>query len=297
MQLSSGGGDWTTIGTLTDTAYTELDAHGATADAIRLLWTAGSATPSIAEVVPWYGDVPVADLTVTPDAVDVQLGATTTVTATLSATRAYTENGTLSAAPPSSVSAAPAVATASVLRGGQTAVDLTLGGTATGTYAVPLTFTPSSGDPITVSVTLNVRPKVSETNVALASNGGVATASSTEDGLAQFTPDHAIDGDPSTRWSSDHSDDQWLQVKFASAQHLGKIVLSWETAHATQYNIETSADGATWTAAAHITDSQGGTETVWIDESNVQYLRMQGLGRSTVYGYSIYELQAYPVVG
>jgi hyaluronoglucosaminidase len=148
---------------------------------------------------------------------------------------------------------------------------------------------------VTEHVDLVVHPAVSDTNVALASAGATATASSTEQNLARFTPDHAIDGDLSTRWSSGYTDGEWLQVQFANPQHLGKIVLHWESAHATAYRIQTSADGTDWATAADVTGSLGGTETVWIDGSNVSYLRMQGVARATQFGYSIYEVEAYPV--
>jgi hyaluronoglucosaminidase len=107
-------------------------------------------------------------------------------------------------------------------------------------------------------------------------------------------PDHAIDGDTGTRWSSDHTDDQRLQVHLAKAQHLGKVVIAWEAAHANSYVVETSADGTTWSKDVTVTNSKGGTETVWLDASGVQYLRVQGLTRATAFGYSIYEVSAYP---
>jgi len=68
-------------------------------------------------------------------------------------------------------------------------------------------------------VTLTVHPQVSTTNVAAAAQGATATVSSVEDGLPQFTPDHAIDGDLSTRWSSAYDDAEWLQgaVRAAAA--------------------------------------------------------------------------------
>jgi hyaluronoglucosaminidase len=84
-------------------------------------------------------------------------------------------------------------------------------------------------------------------------------------------------------------------VKFAQPENLGKIVISWEAAHAASYRLETSTDGTTWTTARTVTGSLGGTETEWVDVSGVQYLRMQGVARATQYGYSIYELQAYPL--
>jgi hyaluronoglucosaminidase len=117
-----------------------------------------------------------------------------------------------------------------------------------------------------------------------------------EESLPQFTPDHAIDGDATTRWSSGYTDGEWLQVAFANPQTIGKVVVRWEAAHATAYQIQTSTDGTTWTTAATVTNSPGGTETVWLDQpASAKYLRMQGVSRATQFGYSIYELQAYPV--
>jgi hyaluronoglucosaminidase len=203
--------------------------------------------------------------------------------------------GTLAIAAPHGVVARPSRISVQLNRGGQRSVAINLTGTAVGTYQVPVTFTPDHGVAVTKNVELVVHPAVSDTNVALASQGAIATASSTEESLPQFTPDHAIDGDLSTRWSSDHADNEWLQIQFANPQHLGKLVLHWESAHATEYRIETSSDGTNWTAAADVTGSLGGKETVWIDQPDVSYLRMQGVSRATQFGYSIYELQAYPI--
>jgi len=151
--------------------------------------------------------------------------------------------------------------------------------------------------PVTETLRVSVHPAVTDTNVAAAANGGVATASSVEGGLARFTPDHAIDGDRSTRWSSDYTDTEWLQVQLASPQRLGKVVLRWEAAHADAYDVQVSADGQAWRTAAHVTGSQGGVETVWLDQSDVRFLRMQGVKRATSFGYSLFELEAYPVAG
>ncbi|HET8589870.1 MAG TPA: beta-N-acetylglucosaminidase domain-containing protein [Nakamurella sp.] len=289
-------GSWQTLGPLDSSGYTDLDAAGASTDRIRLAWTAGSPAPTIAEVIPWYDDVPSADLTVAPEGIDVQVGSDATVTATLTATRARDVTGTLTAEVPAGVSASPASSTVTLWRGSQPSLEITLTAAATGTFQVPISFTPDGEAPITETVQLRVHPQVSDTNVALAGNGGIATASSVEQNLARFTPDHANDGDQSTRWSSGYDDAAWLQIEFAGPQHLGKIVILWEAAHANAYRIETSADGTTWTDAADITGSLGGTETIWIDQTGVRFLRMQGVQRATPYGYSIYELQAYPVV-
>jgi hyaluronoglucosaminidase len=291
------GGQWRSIGPLGTAGYVELAAQSVTADAIRLAWVAGSVAPHIDEIVPWYADAPTAGLAATPSAAETSVGATTAVTVGLSATQPRDVSGTLRIAAPDGVTAAPSRVAVQLDRGTQRSVAVTLTGNRVGSYQVPVTFTPDHGAAVTAQIDLVVHPAVSDTNVALASAGAVATASSTEQGLPQFTPDHAIDGDLSTRWSSDHADDEWLQVQLAAPQHLGKLVLHWESAHATEYRIETSSDGNTWTTAADVTDSLGGTEAVWIDQPDVTYVRMHGVHRATTFGYSIYELAAYPITG
>ena len=289
-------GAWQAIGSLSAKGWTELAAHNLSADAIRLLWTPGSAAPSISEIVPWYADAPAAVLQAPAAPAAVTVGTATTVPLTLTADRAEDLRARLTAQAPAGLTATLAPTSVDLRRGSQPTYQLTLKATVPGTYQVPVALASNGLTSATGTVTVVAHPPVGTTDVAAAAQGAVATASSVEDGLPQFTPDHAIDGDLTTRWSSGYTDGEWLQVRLASPQNLGKVVLVWEAAHATAYKIETSADGVNWTDAAEVTNSQGGTETVWINQHGVTYLRMQGVQRATQYGYSIYELEAYPLV-
>jgi hyaluronoglucosaminidase len=288
------GGAWRTLGPLS-AGYTELRAHAVAADAIRLAWTAGSPAPSIAEVVPRYADVPTAELTLSPHTVEAEVGSTASVVVGLASERAANLDGTLTVAAPDGLTAQPASQQLTIPRGSVPSVTVSIGADRVGAYAVPVTFAVEGETPVTETLHVSVHPRVSDTNVAAAANGGVATASSVEAGLPQFTPDHAIDADRATRWSSGYTDTEWLQVQLASPQHLGKVVLRWEAAHASAYDVQVSSDGSTWRTAARVTGSQGGVETVWVEQSDVRFLRMQGVKRATSYGYSLYELEAYPV--
>ncbi len=143
-------------------------------------------------------------------------------------------------------------------------------------------------------ITVHVHPRTSSTNIAPT---GTATASCVEgDGAyPQFDPKYAIDGDLSTRWSSCYDDNAWLQVQLPGPATIGKVVVHWEAAYGKAYKIETSTDGATWTAAAAVTNGDGGTNIVYLDGApSAAYVRMQGVARATQYGFSIYELQVYP---
>ncbi|MBN9618751.1 MAG: hypothetical protein J0H43_03350, partial [Actinobacteria bacterium] len=196
------GGTWRAIGRLAASGYTELPAGGATASAIRLLWAAGSPAPTIAEVVPWYADQPAVDLVVSPATAATSVGQPATITAQLTATQPQDERGTLRVSAPVGVSASPTASAVTVYRGGQRSVSVALSAVRPGTYPVTVTLRPARGAAVTQQVTLTVHPQVSAVNVAAAAQGATATASSVEENLPQFTPDHAIDGDPTTRWSS-----------------------------------------------------------------------------------------------
>lgn len=121
-------------------------------------------------------------------------------------------------------------------------------------------------------------------------------ASDSENPVA-FKPENVNDGDTGTRWSSGFTDNQWIQVDLGSVQVIGKVVLSWENAHALAYRIDTSIDGKTWTPAYDNESSQGGVETVTFPARSAQYVRMTGLKRSSPYGYSLWEMGVYAADG
>ncbi|GAA4623949.1 glycoside hydrolase family 3 C-terminal domain-containing protein [Actinoallomurus vinaceus] len=124
----------------------------------------------------------------------------------------------------------------------------------------------------------------------LLSQGKPTTASSTEN--AGTPASAATDGDTGTRWSSAFSDPQWLQVDLGSSATVSQVVLQWETAYASAFQIQTSADGNTWTTVYSTTTGTGGTQTLNISGTG-RYVRMYGSARATPYGYSLWEFQVY----
>jgi hypothetical protein len=124
----------------------------------------------------------------------------------------------------------------------------------------------------------------------LLSQGKPATASSSEN--ATFPASAAFDGDTGTRWSSAFSDPQWIQVDLGSAATVSQVVLQWEAAYATAFQIQTSNDGTTWTSIYSTTTGTGGTQTLNVTGTG-RYIRMNGTARATAYGYSLWEFQVY----
>ncbi|WP_345701792.1 discoidin domain-containing protein [Kitasatospora terrestris] len=124
----------------------------------------------------------------------------------------------------------------------------------------------------------------------LISQGRTVTSSSVENGGTPAAA--AVDGNTGTRWSSAASDQQWLQVDLGASASISKVVLQWEAAYGKAYQIQTSADGASWTTVYSTTTGTGGTETLNVTGSG-RYVRMNGITRGTGYGYSLWEFQVF----
>lgn len=117
------------------------------------------------------------------------------------------------------------------------------------------------------------------------------TASTAETNL--FQGEYAVDGDPETRWSSSHgTDPQWIQVDLGQVRALGRIVLNWELAAAQSYKILVSNDGRNWQTAYAQQQGQGGVEKIALSARG-RYVRLQGMKRTTGFGYSLWELEVY----
>jgi len=141
--------------------------------------------------------------------------------------------------------------------------------------------------------TVPVPPEpIADTPVNLSLKPGAVAVASYQDGA--YTADKAIDGNGSSRWSSDHSNDNnaWIYVDLGAVHNVNKVVLSWEAAYARSYKIQISDDGNQWTDVYSTTTGAGGNETVSIRQ-NARYVKMQGVAPQTAYGYSLYEFEVY----
>ena len=107
-----------------------------------------------------------------------------------------------------------------------------------GSYAVAISN--SAGTVNSRTATLNVSG-TDASNLAL---GGIAKSSSDQNG--GLVAAYAIDGSIGTRWSSaPQIDPSWLEVDLGSVKTFDKVVLVWENASATQYDIQVSNDEKT----------------------------------------------------
>ncbi|GIF48122.1 F5/8 type C domain-containing protein [Asanoa ferruginea] len=129
---------------------------------------------------------------------------------------------------------------------------------------------------------------------AVISQGKPATASSVEN--ATFPASAAVDGNAGTRWASAFADPQWIQVDLGATATITQITLNWEAAYARSFQIQTSANGSTWTNIYTTTTGTGGTQVLPVSGSG-RYVRLNGTVRATAYGYSLFEFQVHGTFG
>jgi hypothetical protein len=104
---------------------------------------------------------------------------------------------------------------------------------------------------------------------------------------------NAVDNNSATRWSSAFSDPQWIYVDLGNRFAIQTVVLKWETAYASSFQLDVSDDARTWTTIYDTTIGTGGTQTLRSLTGTGRYVRMYGRRRSTPWGYSLWEMEVY----
>ncbi|HEY1535902.1 MAG TPA: discoidin domain-containing protein, partial [Polyangiaceae bacterium] len=121
-----------------------------------------------------------------------------------------------------------------------------------------------------------------------------AVSSSNES--SSLTGANAIDADANTRWSSAFSDNQWLYVDLGATRTIKRVVLDWQAAFSSQYDIQVSnAPSVGWTTVYTNNAGDGGVDDLSGLSGQGRYVRMLGRKRATSFGHSLWELQVYGV--
>lgn len=146
---------------------------------------------------------------------------------------------------------------------------------------------------------------------------GCEVAASSAENVGSM-PSGGCDGDDTTRWGSEHTDNEWFVVDLGEDCLISRVDILWEAAYAARYDLQVAPAGCqmqtldvTYAGAKHtvtvpvesawttvVTDnasSAGHKESVL--GANGRYLRMKGVQRGSAYGYSFYEMRAYGLRG
>ena len=122
-----------------------------------------------------------------------------------------------------------------------------------------------------------------------------ATASSQEVGQSSCcAASLAVDGNINTRWGSLFNTSEWLALDLGATYSVSKVIIKWEAANASIYQIQGSDNNSNWTTLSNQTGGVFGARTDTVNISgSYRYIRMLGQAKSSAYGYSIYEMEVY----
>lgn len=117
-----------------------------------------------------------------------------------------------------------------------------------------------------------------------------ASASASEN--STLTPDKAFDGNPDTRWSTPYGQYQTLVVDLGKTTSISRAYVSWENAYSTDFELQTSSDGASnnWTTFATYTNNQTFYNEVAVTASGrfFRVLAKQGFGSFSIYEFALF---------
>jgi hypothetical protein len=119
------------------------------------------------------------------------------------------------------------------------------------------------------------------------------SASSREN--SSFNPQNMLDNNLKSRWSSEFSDEQWIQIDFGCPKIISGLLLYWQEAYAVSYDVALSEDGENWKTVYSQTAGKGGSQEITFDEQKTRFLKIILKQRATQWGYSLFEI--YPLGG
>ncbi len=170
--------------------------------------------------------------------------------------------------------------------------------TGTGPTSGPTSAPPSSPPS---SPTPSPTPSNQPGDVLLSYNKpAVASTFQNEGPCVNCTPAKAFDMHPATRWATSSIngwvDPGWIYVDLGATANVHRVVLQWDPAFATAYQIQVSANASTWTTIYSTTTGRGFKENLIVNGTG-RYVRMFGTARSNGFGYSLWEFQVYGTGG
>lgn len=111
------------------------------------------------------------------------------------------------------------------------------------------------------------------------------TASSGDIGLA-------FDKDFSTRWESEWSDPQWIEIDLTQPMQLTSLTIYWETAFTKRYEVLSSKNKTEWETIFLEDNSDGVLDVIQLRKPlKTRYLKLLMKERGTQWGHSIWEME------
>lgn len=101
------------------------------------------------------------------------------------------------------------------------------------------------------------------------------------------------DGNGGSRWASEYRDAEWIYVDLGQKTKFNEVVLKWEDAHAKHFKLQVSDNAKNWIELYEEQDSRGGEISIKLPSQEARYVRVEGLKRASMWGYSLFEIEVY----
>ena len=117
----------------------------------------------------------------------------------------------------------------------------------------------------------------------------------TPDWAPEPDPMAPVDGNMTTRWSPETGKDgEWIYFDFGIEKVLSKIIIRWERAYASKYEILISNDAKIWKSLMLLENQDGGTDEIELSPVSCRYVKLVGLERvNPAWGFSMWEFEMY----
>jgi hypothetical protein len=103
-----------------------------------------------------------------------------------------------------------------------------------------------------------------------------------------------FDSDFQTRWSSVYKEGEWIYFDFGKPKTLSKLIIRWEEAYPTSYEILTSDDTQGWRRLILLEGQKGGTNELVFQPVTARYVKILCVKRANEeWGISMWEVSPY----
>lgn len=121
----------------------------------------------------------------------------------------------------------------------------------------------------------------------------VASASSS---AAGSTPQAVVDTASPTGWRSAADGPQWLSLDFGRNRELGGVTIVWDSLdHATDYDVQRSANGVDWQTIYTVSGGDGGSDPIYLPETEARWLRIAMVRSARGRGYAMHSIIVHPL--
>ncbi|MEM8899431.1 MAG: discoidin domain-containing protein [Bacteroidota bacterium] len=124
-------------------------------------------------------------------------------------------------------------------------------------------------------------------SVNIAKNRPAVSSSSSTSSSA----DLVNDGDAETRWFSQENE-AWVYIDLLASYNVCRVVLNWEAAYASAFDIQVSLDAESWTTVQSISQNASLNQEFFLDDVG-RYVRIYAREAAFPVGVALWEMEVY----